>query len=333
MKRVMAVLSVAGFLAVALFATNTFAAADVAGVPEVSVDSTTSEATPVVEEQETAGTGIEATAAEYETVAGRWGATRIDAPSAWAVAGALSPTTVAILDTGIASDAPFAHRVVGAMDFTGEGMEDEHGHGTHMAGTVAAIAPNASLFNVKVADSRGRCETAAVASGIRWAANQGAHVINVSLEVAPSAELEKAVSYAWERGAIVIVAAGNSGSNSPAYPAAYVDALAVAGTNQSDGLAVLSNHGDWIDVAAPGYKIYAELPGGQFGYETGTSPAAAHVSGVAALLSGIATDVSGNGAVNDEIRTAIENSCEALGASGTGNGLVNAFSAVQSLAV
>ncbi len=273
------------------------------------------------------------TASDQEKFEGRWGVTRISVPAAWSAADSFAPVLVAVLDTGIASDAGFGDRVGTVMDFTGSGSaDDEHGHGTHMAGTIAAIAPNASFINLKVADARGRCDAATVARAIRWAADRGAQVINISLEVESSPELESAISHAWQKGAVVIAAAGNHGTTAPAYPAAYTDAIAVAGTNEKDGLAVLSNHGDWVDVAAPGFKIYAELPGGEYGYETGTSPAAAHVSGVAVLLCGIATDESGNGFVNDEVRAAIEDSCEPLAVSGTGNGLVNALGAVQVLA-
>jgi len=273
------------------------------------------------------------TASDQEQIEGRWGITRISVPAAWSAVDSFAPVLVAILDTGIDSDAEFGGRIEAGMDFTGgSNPDDEHGHGTHMCGTIAAIAPNASFLNLKVADKRGRCDSTTVAEAIRWAADRGAQVINVSLEVESSPELESAIRHAWQKGAVVIAAAGNGGTTAPAYPAAYEDAIAVAGTSQKDGLAVLSNHGDWVDVAAPGLKIYAELPGGGYGYETGTSPATAHVSGVAALLFGIAADKSGNGFVNDEVRAAIEDSCEPLAVSGTGNGLVNALGAVQALA-
>jgi len=319
-----------------MLAGGMFAGASVAAVSDHSVVSSTGGQSGTISEanlDELHTADLEATAAEYDTIAGRWGIERIAVSLAWDAVDGFGPVLVAVLDTGIASDAPFAHRIVGNIDFSGEGnVEDAHGHGTHMAGTIAAIAPNANFLNVKVADKRGRCDTMAVAKAIRWATDNGAQVINVSLEVAPSADLDSAVRYAWEHGAIVVAAAGNSGSSAPTYPAAYPETLAVAGTNQADGLAVLSNHGDWVDIAAPGFKIYAERPGAEFGYETGTSPAAAHVSGVAALLFGIATDTSGDGLLNSEVRDTIESSAQQLTAAGTGSGLVNAQSAVLALA-
>jgi thermitase len=271
--------------------------------------------------------------AAQPTAGERWGVDRVQAAQAVQEAGQLARVIVAVIDTGIDdSNLALAGRLLASINLTGNGnIEDENGHGTHMAGTIAAVAPNASFLNIKGADKRGRCDTETVATAIRWAANHGALVINVSLEVPASQQLQDAVDYAWQKGAIVIAAAGNGGTTTPAYPAAYLNSVAIAGTNQSDGLAVLSNHGDWVDLAAPGYKIYSDLPGGTYGFETGTSPAAAHVSGVAALLFAVATDTSGNGFINDEVRYALENSASALTVNGTGSGMVNALSAMRTL--
>ena len=158
--------------------------------------------------------------------------------------------------------------------------------------------------------------------------DNGARVINISLSMRASPNLEKAVNYAWSQGAILITAAGNKGGSEPSYPAYYVNCLAVAGTNKNNSLALLSSYGDWVDVAAPGFNIYSELPQNQYGYKTGTSAAGAHVSGVAALVFSIANDSNGNGAVNDEVRWAIEDSCTPIPGDGVGQGLVNAFQAV-----
>ena len=275
---------------------------------------------------------VPVTNAHRTAAGGRWGIERIAVPAAWDAAGSFAPVLVAVIDTGIDPRAPFADRVKAGIDFSGSGnVADEHGHGTHMAGTIAAIAPNASFVNLKVADKRGRCESDTVAKAIRWAADRGAQVINVSLEVAPTDALQAAVEHACSKGVLVIAAAGNSGSTTPAYPAAYVEAVAVAGTNEADGLAILSNHGDWVDIAAPGFKVYSELPGGEYGLETGTSPAAAHISGVAALALGVAQDFNGDGHVDDEVRCALETFAEPLTQTGTGSGIVNALGTIQSL--
>ncbi len=276
--------------------------------------------------------GIAATTEQRDALKERWGMERIDVTGAWDIAGTLAPVLVAVLDTGIDPAAMYADRTTTSVDFTGESSTiDEHGHGTHMADTIARIAPNASFLNLKVADKRGRCDTATVAKAVRWAADNGADVINISLEVADSPELQSAVQHAWDKGAVVVSAAGNNGSTEPAYPAAYDEAIAVAGSNEEDGLAVLSNHGKWVDIAAPGFKIYAQALGGQYDLETGTSPASAHVSGVAALLYGIATDTNGNGFVNDEVREALELSATPVSLSGMGGGVVDAREAVSFL--
>jgi len=260
----------------------------------------------------------------------RWGVTKIEAPQAWQITRGDQSCIVAVLDTGINKDNPdLADRVVAEVNLTDSPTSDDlYGHGTHMAGTIAAIAPECRLMNVKVADDAGRCEASVVARGIIWAVDHGAKVINISLSMKASTDLEEAVNYAWSQGAILIAAAGNKGGSEPSYPAYYVNCFAVAGTNENNSLALLSSYGDWVDVAAPGFNIYSELPQNQYGYKTGTSAAGAHVSGVAALVFSVAEDSNGNGAVNDEVRWAIENSCTPIAVDGVGQGLVNAFQAL-----
>ena len=260
----------------------------------------------------------------------RWGISKIEAPRAWQITRGDQSITVAVLDTGINKDnQDLAEKVMADVNLTNSRTSDDlYGHGTHMAGTIAAIAPECLLMNVKVADDMGRCEPSVVARGIIWAVDHGAKVINISLAMQASPDLIQAVNYAWDQGAIIIAAAGNKGGSEPSYPAYYVNCLAVAGSNENNYLALLSNHGDWVDVAAPGFNIYSELPQNQYGYKTGTSSAGAHVSGVAALAFSVAEDSNANGTVNDEVRWAIENSCSPIAADGVGNGLVNAFQAV-----
>ena len=260
----------------------------------------------------------------------RWGLSTIEAPRAWQITRGNPSVIVAVLDTGIDRDnQQLADRVMAEVNFTKSPTDDDlYGHGTHMAGTIAAIAPECRLMNVKVADDTGKCEPSVVAKGIIWAVNHGAEVINLSLAMVASPDLEEAVEYAWNRGAILIAAAGNKGTSEPSYPAYYDRCLAVAGTNANNALALLSSYGEWVDVAAPGFNIYSELPENRYGHKTGTSAAGAHVSGVAALIFSVAEDSNGNGVVNDEVRWAIENSCTPVNADGMGQGLVNAFQAL-----
>jgi len=267
-------------------------------------------------------------------LAERWGINKIEAPHAWQITRGDQSIIVAVLDTGINKDnQDLAERVMADVNFTNSPTSDDlYGHGTHMAGTIAAVAPECRLMNVKVADDTGRCEPSVVARGIIWAVEQGAKVINISLAMQASPDLIEAVNYAWDQGAIIIAAAGNKGGSKPSYPAYYVNCLAVAGTNENNSLALLSSHGDWVDVAAPGFNIYSELPQNQYGYKTGTSSAGAHVSGVAALVFSVAEDRNNNGTVNDEVRCAIEHSCSPIiAADGVGNGLVSAFQAVTEM--
>jgi len=198
---------------------------------------------------------------------------------------------------------------------------DVYGHGTHVAGIIAAcsnngvgiagVAPESWLMNVKVAGDDGGCWASTVAKGILWAVDKGADVINLSIELRePSPELEDAINYAWSQGVVIIAAAGNEGSQSPVYPAYYENCIAVAATRQDNTLAPLSNYGDWVDVTAPGVDIYSSLPGNSYGYKSGTSFATAYVSGLAALLLNVVTDTNGDGKLNDEVRAAIENGCQ-----------------------
>ncbi|MCK9357269.1 MAG: S8 family serine peptidase [Dehalococcoidia bacterium] len=294
--------------------------------------------------------------ADREIVRGCWGASLMQVTEAWHVTHSPDTVLVAVLDTGIDTDGTgLAARIEDSVSLVhASGIGDVLGHGTHVAGTIAAIAPNSRLLNVKVADDHGFCESRCVAEGILLAANRGAVVINLSLEVDPSPELEAAVAYAWERGAVVVAAAGmprstgsavrHAGETSPVpdspcrpalsppvYPAFYESVIAVTGVSESGDLAPVSNRAPWVDVAAPGVCTFSATPGGGHGYLTGTSTAAAHVSGLAALLCGLAEDRNGNGMVNDEVRFAMESTAIPMDLEGTGSGIVNVLAAVTSL--
>jgi len=261
----------------------------------------------------------------------RWGVSKIEAPQAWHIAKGGQPIIVAVLDTGINEDnQDLADKLVAEVNFTDSPtIDDVYGHGTHMAGTIAAIAPECQLMNVKIADDAGKCQPSVVAKGIIWAADHGADVINISLCMKSSPDLEEAVNYAWSRGAIIVAAAGTEGKSTPVYPAYYANCLAVEATDESDSPALLSGRGDWVDVAAPGFNIYSELPLNQYGYKSGTSLAVAHVSGAAALAFSVAGDANNNGLTNDEVRQAIEDGCSPISAEGMGKGRVNALETIM----
>ncbi len=250
---------------------------------------------------------------------------------------------VAVLDTGIdGGHQDLTGKVTASRNFSAStDTGDRNGHGTHIAGIIAAaqdpaagiygISQNSRLLNAKVADDYGLCDEASVSRAIVWAVDNGASVINVSLELRDySSDLQQAVDYAWDHGALVVAAAGNDGSDRPVYPAFFSHALSVTAT-AGDRLAPLANHGDWVDIAAPGFQVYSTLPGNRYGYETGTSFAAAKVSGLAALLFGLVSDTNGDGRLNDEVLDAIENSASPAANLGTAHGAVN-FSGAVSLA-
>jgi thermitase len=284
-------------------------------------------------------TGLKGLTKPNDPYIGRqWALGQMHVSALWSLTTGSTEILIAVLDTGIdRGHEDLRGKVVAEVNFTDSpSSNDLNGHGTHVAGIivagsnngkgVAGLAPESRVMNVKVADDYGSCQAMAVARGIIWAVENGAKVINISIELRdPSAELEQAVNYAWSRGAVIVAAAGNRAGTAPVYPAYYEKCIAVSATGQADELAPLSNYGDWVDVAAPGSSIFSTLPGDRYGYESGTSFATAYVSGLAALLFNIMTDTNGNGRLNDEVRSAIEDGCQKVDAAGTGHGRIDAL--------
>jgi thermitase len=260
----------------------------------------------------------------------------VDAPLAWSTTTGSSATTVAILDTGIDLDhRDLASRLRASVDLTGgRNPDDLHGHGTHVAGIAAAagdnaegvagVAYNASLLNVKVLTDTGAGSCSITAEGIVWAADRGADVINLSLGGPAKCQAqESAIRYALDRGALVVAAAGNAGSDRAVYPGGYPNVLAVAASDRSDLRAPFSNHGSWVDIAAPGVGILSTLPNHdsrsgvrEYGYLSGTSMAAPMVSGGAALIWSTVSDANGDGRTADDVRRRLEDFAESVGGSG-----------------
>ncbi|OJF17173.1 MAG: thermitase [Bacillaceae bacterium G1] len=268
----------------------------------------------------------------------QWGLKKIKAPAAWNVTKSKRSTWIAIIDTGVQYDHPdLSGKVVRGYDFVDDDWDpyDNNGHGTHCAGIAAAVtnnargiagmAPNATIYAVRVLDDSGAGTLDDVVGGIIHAVDKGADVINLSLASSFGAiSLREAVDYAWKKGVVVVAAAGNNGSFFPSYPAYYSNAIAVAATDLDDTKPYWSNYGSWVDVAAPGVDIYSTFTDNSYVELSGTSMAAPHVAGLAALL-----DAQGRSA--SEIRKAIENTADPI--SGTGNywkkGRINAYRAVK----
>jgi len=272
----------------------------------------------------------------------QWALTKIQALDAWQFTSGSQDIRIAVLDTGIdLNHEDLAGKVVASVNFTDSPIDaDLNGHGTHIAGIIAAnmnnnlgitgLVPDCQLLNVKVIGDDGKCKAFAVAEGIIWAVDHGARVINLSLTfIEPQQILEEAVNYAWSKGVVVVAAAGNDGDSTPMYPAYYANCLAVTTTNMNDLLDHSANYGAWVDVAAPGVSIYSTLPDNGYGYSSGTSMSTAYLTGVAGLLFTVATDVNGNGRLNDEVRHMIESSCDQVGVLDVANGRINALKAVR----
>jgi thermitase len=273
----------------------------------------------------------------------QWGMVKVQAPQAWDVTTGSPGINIAILDTGVDLDHPdLANKIVSNINLTSSTtVDDVHGHGTHVAGIAAAMTNNgigvaglgygSTIMNVKVMGDTGSGAYSWIASGIIWAVNNGAEVINMSLGgSSASSTLEDAINYAWSRGVVVVAAAGNYGNTAPLYPAYYTNCIAVAATNAIDAKPSWSNYGDWVDVAAPGNCIYATLKDNSYGYKSGTSMASPHVAGLAALVFTTVSDANGDGKLNDEVRSRIEATCDDIGLSGIGHGRINAARAVGS---
>jgi len=271
----------------------------------------------------------------------QWGLTQVQAPEAWDITHGSPAISIAILDTGIDMDHPdLAAKIVSDVNFTDSPTSDGiHSHGTHVAGIAAAITENGigvaglgsdcSLMNVKVVSNNGVGYYSWIAEGIIWAADNGADVINLSVGgQSPSEILEDAVDYAWSKGVVVVAGAGNNGWTAPFWPAYYDNCIAVGATNADDRLASFSQHGSWVDVAAPGSGIYSTVPNDQYDYKQGTSMASPHVAGLSGLLLATAVDVNGNGRLNDEVRHIIEATCDDVGID-VAYGRINAYEAVN----
>ena len=205
---------------------------------------------------------------------------------------------IAVLDTGIDPDHPDLEGAIEqTRDFTGEGIEDLNGHGTHCAGIIAArkndigfigAAPSASLLIGKVLRNSGAGTLCAVAEAVNWAVDQRADIISMSLGSEQGApELFEAIHLALARGAIVICAAGNSGAlfaNGIGYPGRYGSVITVAAHDQHGQPSGFSSRGPEIDFMAPGQDIWSTFRQGGFAKLSGTSMATPFVAGLAALV-------------------------------------------------
>jgi len=263
-----------------------------------------------------------------------WGVDRIDAELAWDTSTG-SEVKVAIVDTGIDLDHPdLQANIAGDVNIINSRKtgDDDNGHGTHVAGIVAAIdndegvigvAPTANLYAVKVLDRKGSGFLSDVIAGLQWCIDNGMQIVNMSLGTSSDIQsLHDAVSAVNNAGIIQVAAAGNAEGGPVGYPAAYSEVIAVSATDNTDTIASFSSVGPEVELAAPGAEIPSTWKGGDYKIASGTSMAAPHVTGTAALV--IATGVTDVTIV----RTRLQNTADDLGDVGKDNlygyGLVDA---------
>ncbi|MFA5140982.1 MAG: S8 family peptidase [Elusimicrobiota bacterium] len=223
-----------------------------------------------------------------------WGIARVKAQSAWERTQG-DGVKVAVVDTGIDFKHPdLAANYAGGTNVVDSKKSpmDDNGHGTHVAGTIAAVkdgqgvvgvAPKAKLYAVKVLDGDGGGNLSGIVKGILWCADNGIQVANMSLGAARgSIFMRMALVYAKYKGVVVVAAAGNSGGD-VSYPGAYEETLAVSASDSSDKIAEFSSRGKQVDFIAPGVGVKSSIPGGGYDRYSGTSMATPHVAGLAAL--------------------------------------------------
>jgi subtilisin family serine protease len=234
-----------------------------------------------------------------------WSLAKVGAPAAWRVTKGTAEIVVAVLDTGVDRNHPdLQGAFVDGWDAVNEDADanDDHGHGTLVAGVIAARADNGiggvgacsqcSLMPVKVIGGNGSGNAVDIAEGIVWATDHGARVINMSFVMSGHDDgVAAAVAHARAKGVLVVAAAGNNGSADVTFPANQPGVVSVTGTDAADVRYEWASYGSWVTLAAPGCSQSTQAGGG-YGDFCGTSSAAAFASGIAALARSAARDAA-----------------------------------------
>ncbi|HEU4964506.1 MAG TPA: S8 family serine peptidase [Bacilli bacterium] len=272
----------------------------------------------------------------------QWNLPIIAADQAWQISTGSSDIKVAVVDTGVDLAHPeFKGQLVQGVNFVAgtDNPQDDNGHGTHVSGIIAARTNNlegiagldwaGKIMPVKTMASDGSGSVVDISDGVRWAVDHGARVINMSLgEYNDSDYLHDAIKYAYDKGAVIVSAMGNDGIDTPSYPAAYPEVIAVAANDETTESALFSNWGPHTSVSAPGVSIPSTYPGKRYVAMSGTSMATPHVAGVAALLLSINPDLTPK-----DVRHILESTADDLGPEGKdeyyGYGQINVAKAVR----
>lgn len=278
-----------------------------------------------------------------------WGVKRIGADMAAMKGITGAGIKVAILDTGIDSNHPdLKDNYKGGYNFVYDNNDpyddSRYGHGTHLAGIIAArdngtgvvgVAPEVSIYALKVLNGGLMGSTTDILSAIEWAITNKMQVINMSFGAQMDSQaFRDACDAAFKAGIVLVAAAGNFNQPVVDNPAGFDSVIAVSATAQDDSKAPFSNYGAKVELAAPGVAVMSTVPGGGYGLMSGTSQAAPHVSGVAALIiSAGLKDENGDGSLAGEVRQRLVATATDLGVPGRdvyfGYGLVNAVKAVD----
>jgi subtilisin family serine protease len=268
-----------------------------------------------------------------------WGENVDQANLAWSDTTGSASVTIAVIDSGVDPTQPdLASVLVPGWNVltNSSNTTDTYGHGTEVAGVavagtnngqgVAAYCWSCRLMPVEVYNSGTGALASNVASGITWAVNHGANVINISLGGAESSVEDSAVAYALAHNVVVVAAAGNNGSSTPIYPAADPGVISVAASDQTDTLYSYSGYGSWVDLAAPGSQA-TTLPNGGYGSVGGTSVASPAVAGIAALMLSVNPT-----STPSQIANALFTTTNPVnGANQVAHGRVNAYAAIQAI--
>ncbi|MFD2612765.1 S8 family peptidase [Paenibacillus gansuensis] len=272
----------------------------------------------------------------------QWNLPIISTEKGWGVTRGKQEVIVGVVDTGVDLTHPdLQGRLLEGYNVYDKSTNpsDDVGHGTHVAGIIAASVDNnegvagMTWFNkilpVKVLDQSGAGSTYSVAEGIIWAADHGAKVINMSLGNYAEAEfLHDAIRYAYDKDIVLIAASGNDNTIRPGYPAAYPEVFAVAATDSNKRKASFSNYGEYVDAAAPGVNIPSTYTGGQYAALSGTSMASPHVAALAGLIRSVNPLLS-----NTEVMDIMRQSAVDLGEQGKddyfGYGQIDVANALQ----